>query len=554
MPRHVLTRLALALALLAAGALPAASHASRTQESTFQDDDLLEFAPADRVAATLDQLKALGVDRVRVSLFWGAVAPDSQKQTRPASFDAADPDAYPNGSWDRYDTLLRLAAARGIGVNFDVTGPAPMWATGNPERTDIDSTYAPDPSEFAAFVTAAGRRYSGQFVRKEDRPPPPAPKQDPSPLPPLPGQPSGRRQAGATQQPSGPPLPRVDYWEIWNEPNQAGWLTPQWLPSAGSSSVQLPTSPIVYRGLADAMYSSLVATGHSKDTILVGATAPKGLNVQGLTRSIKPLPFIRELYCLDRHLQVYTGDAAKVRDCPTSDAIHAFPSQHPVLFHMTGWAHHPYELTFPPDRKPTDRDYATLANLGTLSRTLRRAYQRYGQRRPRGGLPLYLTEFGYQTDPPDKHGVSRARQAAYLNHAEYMTWREKSVRTLSQFLLVDGGEPVGRTFQSGLRFVDGRAKPALRAYELPIWLPHRHVRRRAHLRVWGLVRSAPNGTAPAVKIQFRRRHSRHWRTLATRHGSRSRGYLYTRVRMPGTGAIRLLHGDTASRSVTVRAR
>src|SRR5207248_2295295 len=73
------------------------------------------------------------------------------------------PAAYPPGAWDRYDTLLTLARARGIGVNFDLTSPAPYWATGVPPRLDIEKNYLPSASEFGAFATAAGTRYSGGY-------------------------------------------------------------------------------------------------------------------------------------------------------------------------------------------------------------------------------------------------------------------------------------------------------------------------------------------------------------------------------------------------------
>ena len=369
-------------------------------------------------------------------------------------------------------------------------------------------------------------------------------------IPPLPPGCSNQPPPQPPAQPDTAALPRVDYWEIWNEPNQAGWLTPQWLPRPGRKSLY-PTSPMIYRGLADAMYAALQATGHGSDTILVGATAPKGLNVKGTTRSIKPVQFIKDLYCLDSHAQLLRGASAKDRGCPTSDQIAQFPAAHPVLFHMTGWSHHPYELFFPPSKQPTDPNYLTVANLDQLSDLMRRIYARYTQPQPPGGLPLYLTEFGYQTNPPDRFGVTPARQSAYLDQAEYMSWRRRDVRTLSQFLLVDGGDPVGLTFQSGLERLDGRKKPSYNSYRLPIWLPRRHASRGTRIRVWGLARTAANGSAPAIDIQFRRRGSRTWRRLATGRGSTDRGYLYSRIRMPGNGAIRLRSGGLSSRSVSV---
>jgi hypothetical protein len=534
---------------VAALAPAGAAHASATQESMFQDDDQLEFAATSHVAATLDTLRSLGVDRVRISVFWKAVAPSPASQTKPAGFDGSDPAAYPKGAWDRYDQLVQLAQARGIAVDFDVTGPAPMWATGNPSRADIDETYQPDPAEFGAFVHAVGTRYSGSYVP----PAQPASTTPPScPVPTIPPLPPGCSSAPAPVAPAGSgPLPRVSYWEIWNEPNQAGWLTPQWVQN--SAKAWIPVAPASYRGLADAMYGALQASGHGADTILAGVTAPKGLDVKGITRSIKPLRFIRELYCVDSHLQALTGQTASERGCPASGTVAQFAAAHPVLFHMSGWSHHPYELTFAPDRKPTDPDFATIANLDSLSNLLRRLYARYAQAVPAGGVPLYLTEFGYQTNPPDNLGVSPARQAAYLDEAEYLAWRDRAVRALSQFLLVDGGQPVGLTFQSGLEYLDGRRKPAYAAYRLPVFLPKRSAHRGGLLRVFGLARFAPNGTAPTFTVQFERHGTHAWHSLGARHGSKLRGYLWTRVRLPGSGRIRLLCNGVASRAVSVRA-
>ncbi|MCW2991007.1 MAG: hypothetical protein JWM73_1601, partial [Solirubrobacterales bacterium] len=124
----------------------------------------------------------------------------------------------------------------------------------------------------------------------------------------------------------------------------------------------------------------------------------------------------------------------------------------------------------------------------------------------------------------------------------------------SQYLLNDNGAPISRTFQTGLRFADGREKPAYQGYKLPIWLPHRRVKAGSSVRVWGLVRPAANGTAPAVRIQFRATGAKRYRTLATRNASAARGYLYERVRVPGSGRIRLAWEGRLSRSVMVFTR
>jgi hypothetical protein len=523
-----------------------AAHGSPSQESWFQDDNKLEFADPGEVAKTLDRLKSLGVDRVRVSVFWLVVAPDGNKRARPQGFDGSDPDAYPQANWERYDTVARLAAERGIGVLWDVSGPSPLWAVREiRSRPDIADAWRPNAAEFGAFVKAVGTRYSGTFIRPADRP-----KTVATPASGIPGLP-GYRPAGTKTTDPGPPLPRVDHWEIWNEPNQGAWLAPQHTRHHGR---WLPTSPRLYRAIADRTWAALQATGHGSDTILLGATAPKGSSDRGISRPMNPRLFIRELYCVDRNNQAYRGKAAAIRGCPTSNPITRLPQLHPVLFHATGFSHHPYELTFAPNTRPPDASSYTMANLRQLSHTLRYAFLRYRQGVPRQGPPLYLSEYGYQTDPPDRIGVSLDRQAAYLCQAEYLAWRDPAVRSFSQYLLYDNGAPIRRTFQTGLLFADGRTKPSYAAYRIPIWLPHRRARAGARIRVWGMARPAPNGTAPDISVQFRRNGAKAYRTIATRRGSADRGYLYTRVRLPGSGRIRLNWGGQVSRSVSVRAR
>ena len=494
-------RITLLLAALAALlAMPAAAHASANQESLFQDDDLLVYNTPDGVGKTLDNLASMGVDRIRVSVFWSIVAPGSESQAKPAGFDGSDPAAYPEKAWDRYDTVVREAGARGIAVNFDITSPAPNWATGNPARADIDATYDPSAEEFGAFVRAVGTRYSGSY--------------------------NG--------------LPRVASWGLWNEPNQPGWLTPQWVPDPRAPSRWVEHAPGLYRGLADAAYAALAATGHGSDTILVGETAPKGLrNNRGETRAIDALRFIRTLYCLDAHLQFLRGSAATVRGCPESDQAKRFPAEHPALFRMSGYAHHPYELIFAPNRRPTSKDWATIANLGDLTKLLRRVYARYGQPLPaKHGrqMPLYLTEFGYQTNPPDPTGVSWAQQAKYLDQSEFIAWRNPTVRMLNQFLLRDDQNLEG--FQSGLQTFDNQPKPSLARYRLPVWLPSRPSR-AGRLRVWGFARAAANGSRPTVLVQARRGRTGAWRTVRTVSVRNRRGYFVATFLARASGAVRL---------------
>jgi hypothetical protein len=225
------------LAVLAAAlAAPAAAPASSRQVVSFEAPrELLSDASRD---ATLDEIRAFGVTRIRQLVYWKAFAPSPNARRRP-SFDAANPDAYPAGTWDRLDRLVQAAAARQIGVQLTLTGPVPRWAT----KARKDDLTSPSPTEFGRFATAVGRRYGGQ----------------------------------------------ISMWSIWNEPNQPQFLLPQYRKGR-------PVSPPLYRKLYLAAVKGLRRTpANARDTILLGETSPRGNS-----HVVRPLTFLRGVLCLDR--------------------------------------------------------------------------------------------------------------------------------------------------------------------------------------------------------------------------------------------------------------
>lgn len=480
------------------------------------DDAHVVYGTPERVDATLAELKQLGVDRVRVSVYWNLIAPSAQSKQRPA-FGAggpADHRAYPEAHWDRYDRIVRLARAHGLELLFDLTGPAPLWATGRPERRDIEATYEPRAADFRDFAAAVGSRYSGH----------------------------ARDQEGE--------LPRVDSWSIWNEPNHPGWLTPQWLPDPRGGHLPLvPASPRIYRDLADAGVAGLEAGGHGTDTILLGETSPRGHRLQGLTRAIRPLEFIREMYCLDEDFDPFQGEEATIRGCPGSRA--AFATDHPALFRASGWAHHPYALESRPSSSARHRDDVVLADIRRLTRTLDRIHSAHG--RP-ARLPVWLTEYGYQTDPPDPTiGVSWARQAAYLNQAEFLAYRNGRIASTAQFLLFDDA-PLREfaaddprhwgTFQSGLKTADGWPKRAYFAFQSPIHVSPSRTRAGRRVRILSQLRGAPDGAALRGRLQRRPARGRaRWRTIQRFTTTNPRGYASLKVRVRRSGRFRVVWTD-----------
>lgn len=534
----------LALGLAIAALAPASALASTGQESIFMDDPKIVYSAPENLEGTLAELKRLGADRIRVSVFWHLLAPDPHGANPPfAAGSGADPHNYSAEKWDRYDLIVTTAQKLGLKVLFNPTSPAPNWATPTPPRSDIEDSYRPDPAQFKDFVKALATRYSGSYADEAPRQQSMAVLGPCDPTPSIPVPPAVCYSTEADPSPTnpnppntGPVLPRVDTWSIWNEPNMPGWLTPQ----SHEQETSLPASPHVYRGLADAMYSGLQETGHGNDTILLGELAPRGAFKKAVTQSLPPLLFVRELFCLDRRFRPYTGEAASERDCPEGGG--GFADAHPILFAATGFAHHPYAFEAPPGRSDRTRDHAVLADLDRLTATLDQAARSYGSPKR---YKIWLTEYGYQTDPPDPFvGWSWKTQARYLAQGEWMAYRNRRVRSTAQFLLNDDAPRLDfptndprhwGTFQTGLRTVDGKKKTAYRAYQRTIYVPAR-VRRGRAVTVFGDYRAAAAPTEAA--IQFRRAGRKSWKTLRTTRTSRL-GFLAEKVKATGSGSFRI---------------
>jgi hypothetical protein len=441
MRRAALAVGALAALLLSAG--PAT--ASRVQRSIFEDDQTLVLSSPTIRERTLDDLSTLGVDTVHSVVFWNRVAPAPLSTHRPAGFDGANPAAYPAALWDRYDGLVRGAQARGMDVLLSPSSPMPAWASGCHASRKVRRVCRPNPTQFKRFVQALGTRYSGTYADEDE---------------------------------GGGILPRVARWSIWNEPNQGGWLQPQ-------ATRRGPLAPALYRELVRAAIKGLRESGHGSDEILFGETAPIGRRSGPATsRPTPPAMFLRDALCIDGRGHALRGRARRSLDC----------GGHFARLPVTGIAHHPYTRggSRPPTAKGTSTEI-TISSISRLKSILRQAGAR--RRLPRR-LPIQYTEFGFQTNPPDGlFGVSLAKQAAWINESDFIAWHDPSVRAVAQYEMRD--EASLAAFQTGLRFIDGRAKPSWAAYRLPLWV----ARRGSRLLVWGQLRSAPDGSVEQVDVQ-----------------------------------------------------
>jgi hypothetical protein len=231
------------------------------------------------------------------------------------------------------------------------------------------------------------------------------------------------RYSGLYAVPGGKRLPAVKLWLAWNEPNNPTFLTPQYAKVGGKWVIQ---SAADYAKICSAVYSGVHAVPTAGEQVGCGVTAPRGNNNPTSSRpSVSPLAFLRAL---------------KSAGLTTFDAY----ADHPYYGS-------PFEK---PTTKPRTTSAITLGNINLLTNELTRLY---------GSKPLWITEYGYQTNPPDRlFGVSYAKQALYLTEAYAIARKNPRIQMMLWFQLQD--EPALGGWQSGLLTTGGVKKPAFEAY------------------------------------------------------------------------------------------
>ena len=263
--------------------------------------------------------------------------------------------------------------------------------------------------------------------------------------------------------------PYVHLWTIWNEPNQRRWLR--------------PTSPALYtQRLLNPAYAA-IHRASPRSLVAGGVTAPRGS-----TGGVSPVAWIAGMETAHARLDAY--------------------------------AHNPYPLRRGETPTSGGCDHCTTITMATLPRLLTAVQRAFGTR-----TRIWLTEYGYQTNPPDRLlGVSYAAQARYLSEAALRAYQAPRVDILVHYLVRD--EPQVGRWQSGLFNVRGFAKPAAAAFGMPLT-----VLARTGLRttVWGQIR--PGGRSTFRLQQYR---SGAWRTVGA-YTTSARGFFQRTVRA-GAGA------------------
>jgi hypothetical protein len=274
--------------------------------------------------------------------------------------------------------------------------------------------------------------------------------------------------------------PFVHHWTIWNEPNQQLWLRP----TSASVYVKKLLNP-AYVAIKQASPESLVAGG---------VTAPRG-NGGG----VSPLAWIQGM-----------GKAGAKLDA---------------------YAHHPYPL-LPKTETPFTGGCAhcQTVTMATLEKLITAVGRWLGPKR------IWLTEYGYQTNPPDLYlGVSLALQAQYLAEASLRAWKLPHVDMLINFLFrddVDGDSGIRAGWQSGLVSASGKAKPSLVAFTLPFVQVSRS---GGWTRVWGQVRPR-SGHQPYRLLEWR---NGSWQWLGPAAQTGPTGIFVRRLRVGKGARIRI---------------
>ena len=220
-------------------------------------------------------------------------------------------------------------------------------------------------------------------------------------------------------------------WTAWNEPNNPIWLTPQYKRIGKNWRVE---SAFQYAKICNAVYTGIhdVLISPEKgppsgEQVACGVTRPKGNDAPATSRaSVDPLTFLAN---------------AKKFGMKTFDV----------------YAHHPYAAAGnePPSYVPKGK-FARRVQMGNINLLLAQITKLYGPKH------LWITEYGYQTNPPDSlFGVSWAKQAAYLTQAFAIARANPRIDMMLWFLLKD--EPNLGGWQSGLITTAGKKKPSFAA-------------------------------------------------------------------------------------------
>lgn len=325
------------VALATAGLCVAASSSALGAVAALQDDQLVSVDMSE-IEGRLDTLAATRARVARFDIFWNEVA-----RTRPANPTNPDDPAY---DWSRADTVLRGMADRGIRPLVSVYS-TPTWSAGRPAPTGAEFTqynpHAPRAGDYGRFMQAVAKRYSGRHFSPDFI----------------------------------EPLPRVNMWEVWNEPNLKRFFRK----GTGSS---LPA----YLQLVREAYPAIKRQNPAA-VVMVGATGPRGSTGDGSIGA-----------------RVWLAGIARA----------------PLSLKFDAYSQHIYPATAPTSKKNVFPSWMSLPEIFAQldTRRAREISAARGAARARlmraPKIPVFITEAGYTTKRTEVRTVqvTVAQQATYL--------------------------------------------------------------------------------------------------------------------------------------------
>jgi hypothetical protein len=279
--------------------------------------------------------------------------------------------------------------------------------------------------------------------------------------------------------------PYVHHWLIWNEPNK-NWSF-------------RPTTPANYVRLLNAGYAAIKRVNPG-DAIGGGVTAPRGG-----TGDVSPIDWIHGMRAAGARLDAY--------------------------------AHHPYPVK--PKETPFSGGCTSCSTLtmASLDRLIAEVTQAFGSK-----TRIWLTEYGYQTNPPDKLlGVSEALQSKYIAESALRAYQAPRVDMLIHFLIRD--ERSVSRWQSGLFTFRNQPKRSASTFPLPI---AQLSRSGPHVKLWGQIR--PGKGRQAFRVRFKA--GGDWRWMPGSRKTTGRGYFTLNLQLPKGANVNVV--PRGSRGIQVR--
>ena len=474
-------RWAFPIAALLALVLAAPSSAARPFKTGFVDNHAFVFSEPGTANGWLGKARKSGASVIRLNVHWSSVAPAN----RPAGFNPSSP-ASPGYNWSIVDQSVKAVVNNGM-IPILMAFQAPKWAEGPGRDPNLDESaypgvWKPNPVQFGAFGKALAHRYSGKF---------------PDPVNP------------------GSKLPRVNYFQAWNEPNLNYYLAPQ---ERGGKVV----SPNLYRPLLNKFYEAVKSVAPNAQVLAAGF-APLG-PIKDV--AVAPLAFLRQLTCLSPALKVRRGCKSFIK----ADIY----DQH--LYTSGG-----------PTHKAGGVDEVALGDLPKLRRTLR-AVDRYNRIKGKfKRTKLFSTEFSWDT-VPDPGGLPMGLAKRWVAEALFRMW-QSGISVMTWQGIVDQAYPAPGeewlwkyTVQSGFFFYATEPRKADKKGSYTAFrFPFVAFKGPRGIRIWGRTPGSKSG-----KIRIQQNWGTGWRRVLVVKANKFGVFSRTFRSRKKTGRLRAIYGNSIS--------